>query len=196
MIWIIIGASCSGKTSFIKNTWFGNSIGLEKIDLLPYTITSDAILLGKYIGIESRIVGCDKMSRMAYHKVGEQVKKLLDEYPNKDIVMDGDKITENTVLRDLIGLNENITLLLITCSKNVSIKRNEKHGYKNTSSLKATYTKSKNIFLRYKDNVHSAKFIITDDFKESDFKEFCLNTANFQDKDKFEEYISKQLSLF
>lgn len=176
MIYVIIGASCSGKTSFIKNTWLVNDKPIEQKDLIHYTITSNAILLGRYIENE-RICGCDRISRKNIKDIVEQVRRLVDEYGNeKDIVLDGDRITLSSIMDGLLSIGNNITMLLITCSQTTSINRNLANGFTNTRFHKAVCTKAMNLFKKYSDKVDTAKYIFTDNFVVDDFIHFDIKS--------------------
>ena len=47
MIYLIVGASCSGKTSFTYNSFLKGKEFTQTKDILDYCETNDTILLGK-----------------------------------------------------------------------------------------------------------------------------------------------------
>lgn len=176
MIYVIVGASCSGKTTFIKNTWSPNEKAIEEKDIIHYTITQDAILIGRYMS-DKRLCGCDRISRCMTKRICEQVKRLLKKYGKiKNIVLDGDRITLSSIMDELLTFENDVTLLLITCSQEISIQRNLENGYSNKKVLKAVYTKSLNFFEKYYDKVKTAMYIYTDGFSENDFKHFNIDS--------------------
>lgn len=181
MIYLIIGPSCSGKSTFIKNTWIRNSkIKEEGKQILPYTIVDDAILLGKYFyDSDTRTVGGDRVERLAWEKIVEWIKTISNIYPQKDVVIDGFKALTYKSMEDIVRTFNNIHLILITCSRETSIIRNIKCGSKSKySSLKAAYTISHKLFAQYRNKVQKSNYIFTDNFDEKDFKDFEKKIIN------------------
>ena len=190
MIYIVIGGSCCGKTSFVKNTWL-NGKGLEpKRDILSYVETDEAIVLGKYSNIDGRErSGTDTISRSQVRFIGAQVEKLIHRHGNKDIVLEGDKATSRKVFDAILELNIPVQLILLHCDSQLSISRHRE--YPTTVSdtmLKAMLTRSKNIFVEYKERMNGIE-IDTSDFTPEDFKTFSL----FNYKDYIKDNNSNKL---
>lgn len=189
MIYCILGASCAGKSTFIKNSWFNtSSLKRESKDILTYTETDNAFLLGKYINTDSRLIGCDRLPRLSWKVVDQQIKHFNSMDCNKNIVLDGHKVLSRYSLDKITTIGLPVTLLLITCDVNVSIQRNIKNGFKGTTILKATHTLASRLFMEYKNKVKYAEIINTNEFTENDFKTFGLNTMSnylYNDNDVF-----------
>lgn len=189
MIYLIIGGSCCGKTSFVKNTWLKDKSFETKKDILTYVETDDAIILGKYSNIDGRErSGTDTISRSQVSLIGEQVMRFVS--GEKDIVLDGDKATSRKLLDLLLSLSE-VRLILIHCNIELSLKRNhEQKTIVNEATLKRILSKAKNIFVEYRDRTQGFE-INTSEFAIEDFKTFSLyNYKEFIKED------NNELTLF
>ena len=189
MIYLIIGGSCCGKTSFVKNSWLkGTSFETNK-DILTYVETKDVIILGKYSNIDSRErSGTDTISRSQVSLIGEQVFRLFEK--GKDIVLEGDKATSRKLFDTLLSLGE-VKLILIHCDTHVSLQRNkEQNTIVKESTLKAILTKARNIFDEYKTIMNGVE-IDTTHFSIEDFKQFSI--CNYE---KYTEQDNTLLTLF
>lgn len=171
MIYIIIGGSCCGKTSFVKNSWLKGEEFQVKKDLLPYTETKKTLLLGRYINVEERErSGSDTISRSQIHLINEQIDRFLTK--GKDIILEGDKITSRKILDNL--LQYSTKLILIHCNLEVSLYRNKQNStIVKSPTLKASLTKAKNIFIEYRDRMDGIS-IDTTYFSLDDFKDYNL----------------------
>lgn len=172
MIYLIIGGSCCGKTSFVKNTWLKGKSFETKKDILTYVETDNAIILGKYSNIDGRErSGTDTISRSQVSLIGEQVKSLVGY--DKDIVLDGDKATSRKLFDFLLSLDKT-QLILIHCDATLSLQRNyEQNTIVSEATLKRILSKAKNIFGEYKDKMNGI-CIDTSKFTIEDFKAFSL----------------------
>ena len=181
MIYLLIGGSCCGKTSFVKNTWLKDKDFESHRDILPYVETDEAIILGKYSNIDGRErSGTDTISRSQVGLIGEQVKRLIGK--GKDIVLEGDKATSRKVFDLLLSIDE-VQLILIHCDISISLKRNEENNtIVKSSILKAILTKAKNIYVEYRDRMNGFE-IDTSNFSIEDFKRYSLHN--------YTEYIRK-----
>lgn len=177
MIYLIIGGSCCGKTSFVKNTWLKGHSFENKKDILPYVETKSVFLLGKYNNIEGRErAGSDTISRSQISLIVKQVKNLLN--GKKDVVLEGDKVTSRKILEQLLQISD-VTLILIYCDHETSLERNRAlSSIAKPSTLKASLTKAKNIYVEYKDKMDGFS-IDTTLFKVEDFQNFSL--YNYRD---------------
>lgn len=146
MIYIIIGQSGSGKTTFVKQKFlFGETKIIE--DVIPYTVCGNIAALGRY-GIGKRTEGTDTLS----YNSQERIKELLPILMKKgyDIVMEGDRINTPTMFEYIKSLKTEVKLYLVKCSILTSMERLQASGSMITISfVKATKTKAKRNFLRY-----------------------------------------------
>ena len=174
MIYIIVGASCAGKTSFTKNSFIGTRECKEFKELITVTENENYYLIGNYLR-EGRTLGSDTVNRVDIPLIGPQVKLLLesDEYDhNKDIVLEGDKITSRPLFNFLLSLGVPIKLFLINVSPEISYERNMKNGSRcSFSHLKAVTHKALNIFNEYKDRMNGT---MVDASEVSDFTTFSM----------------------
>ena len=189
MIYIIIGGSCCGKTSFVKNTWLKGSYFETKKDILSYVETEKAIILGKYSNIDGRErSGTDTISRSQVSLIGEQVKRLY--VKDKDIVLEGDKATSRKLFDALLSLGK-VKLILIHCDVYLSLQRNkEQNTIVKESTLKAILTKARNIFEEYKTRMDGIE-IDTTNFIVEDFKQYSM-----RDYDKYKKQTNTLVTLF
>lgn len=172
MVYIIIGGSRAGKTQVTINSFIGNSEIIEKRDLIPYSETENYILLGKYKRTERR-KGTDLVSRKDIPKFYEQILRLKDK--GKDIVIEGDKITSDTLFGQLYEGKIDCKLYFVKCSAETSIRRCREHNDNFTeSNLKALITKCKNRFNKWK-TVFDGEIIDTD--KKVDFTKISIKDA-------------------
>lgn len=173
MIYLVIGGSCAGKSTFTKKRFLNGKDYQEHRDLLPYIETSDSIIIGS-IKENSRRFGTDTINRRYINLIVEQVKRLLEK--NKDIVLEGDRIVNRNIFNDLIETKEKIKLYLIDVSLETCLKRNQEiNTISSESHLKGLITKSKNIFEEYKDILDGE--IISSEPKEIEI----IETNNFRD---------------
>lgn len=181
MIYLIIGGSCCGKTSFCKNTWLKDCEFELKKDLLFYIETPKVFLIGKYKNVDGRErAGTDTISRSQIGLFFEQVKRLLDK--GKDVVLEGDKAVSRKLFDKLLELSS-VKLILITSNYKKSIERNIQNStIVKESTLKSICTKANNIFKEYK-SLMDGEYIDTSMFSIDDFKTFSLYN--------YKEYMNK-----
>ena len=173
MVYLIVGGSCSGKTSFVKNKFLNNAKGEMKKDILPYYETENTILIGVYDGNKGRTNGTDRINRKDIPKFAEQIIKFYNENPKKDIVLEGTKIISRPLWNNLILNNIQCKVILIYCSAETSIKRNRINNSTNTDrNLKAVCTASLNIYNEYKDIFNG---IIVNSENVKDFSTFGID---------------------
>lgn len=149
MIYVIIGQSGSGKTSFVKEKFLTQPCMIRK-DILPITVSGKYIALGKYeIGI--RTEGTDTLSYSAAPKIKQQISRLK----GKDIIMEGDRITNAGIMKFLAASGEPVKMFLVCCSLKTSMERLRAAGSTiNPAFVKATKTKSKKLFLEFGPRFH------------------------------------------
>ena len=177
MIYLIVGASCSGKTSFTYNSFIKGREFKQCKDILDYAETDSTILLGKWIS-DSRTKGSDTINRQDIHLICPQVLNLLEK-TTKDIVLEGDKITSRTVFNQIRDLNVPCKLYLIKVSPEVSYLRNVNNNSRcSYSHLKAVTTKAENIFSEYRD-VFDGEEVNTNNVSREDFN--ILSKDNYKD---------------
>lgn len=145
MIYIIIGQSGAGKTTFTKQNFLKEPIEIIE-DVITYSRSLNGICaLGKY-GIGKRTEGTDTLSYSAKNKIKLQLKKLK----GKDILLEGDRINNREIFDFISTLGDEVKLYLITCSLKTSMERLRAAGSSITLTfVRATKTKSKKMFLEY-----------------------------------------------
>lgn len=146
MIYIIIGQSGSGKTTFVKQKFLSGDKRVVE-DIVPYTVCGNVAALGRY-GIEKRTEGTDTLS----YNSQERIKELLPVLIKKgyDIVMEGDRINTPDMFEYVKSLGQEVKLYLVKCSLLTSMERLQAAGSTITMTfVKATKTKAKRNFLRY-----------------------------------------------
>ena len=170
MIYLIIGGSCAGKSSFVKNSFLKNAqqIDIYK-DILTITETEKTILIGPYDN-KQRKAGTDFVARQHVKYIGEQVERLLSK--NKDIVLEGTKIVSRPLFDFIKSLNVEVKLILISITAETSFIRNQQNNSTiSFKTIKSEVTKANNIFNEYAD-CFNGEIIVTDDI--DDFTNFDI----------------------
>ena len=147
MIFVIIGQAGAGKTSFVKRQFLQGKLEVVE-DLVTYTTNGKYCAMGKYnVGI--RCEGTDTLSYSAGEAIRRQVEKLVMQ--GKHIVLEGDRINNAAMMKFLMRYSEHVQLVLVYCSITESMRRLRAAGSDITPAfVKATKTKSKNNFLKYR----------------------------------------------
>ena len=173
MIYIIVGPSCAGKTSFIMNTWLKGKQRKDLNDLMMLCETDEAFLLGNW-SAEVRSKWLDRISRKQISLIPEQVKRLIGK--GKDIVLDGDKAVGQKIFEELLATKEKCQLYWIKCSAEESIRRNRVNGSTlKDGRIKAVATKAENIFWKFAPDMRGG-IILTEN--PPVWNEFSLETSN------------------
>lgn len=147
MIFIIIGQSGSGKTTFVRKRFLTGELSIVE-DIVPYTTNGEYCAIGKY-GIGIRTEGTDTLSYDAGEKIRRQIRKLLDE--GKNVVIEGDRINNRATFATIALMNVPAKLFLVVCSLETSLQRLRAAGSKITPTfVKATKTRSRNNFLKWR----------------------------------------------
>lgn len=154
MIYLIIGPSCSGKTQIVTNSFIGNSeISCYK-DLVKITKSDTSLLIGDYTS-NNKVRGTDRISRSQLKLIAPQIIKLFNEY-DLNIVAKGINVCWSFVLDELLPYKDNVKLIYMDCSKEMSLARNEKINPDfNRSWFKSVWTRSNNIFNKYSQEYNS-----------------------------------------
>lgn len=181
MIYILIGQSCAGKTSFLRNTWLDESARIINVDgfNIPVTETDDALFIGDYINVKRLNCGLDCVSRAQYSLLLPLVCELYKR--GKDIVLDGEPIYSHPFFDGILEKGFDVKLYFIRCSLSTSIKRNvadEGKGRqhlepKHFKVLKTLSTKSENLYGDYAKRMNG-EVIDTDNIE--DFTKFSMKT--------------------
>ena len=143
---IVIGASGSGKTTYIKNKY----LTPEHLDTNPEKLIkccSDGktLLFGHY-RINQRCCGCDTLSMGILPALINFIPKIIDKY--ETIVFDGDRINCKRFFDFIKSLKNEVELVLLSCPLSTSLARRQNTGSKASESfVRATLTKSNNMAL-------------------------------------------------
>lgn len=150
MIYVVIGQSGSGKTTFVKKRFLNGP--LESLDKrqypIPVTKCGEIYAIGRY-GIGIRTEGTDATDKMnGLPKIIQTVRKLVAE--GKDVVMEGDRCNNDIMFSFLATLEVPVHLYLTTCSIATSLTRLRAAGSGITDKfVKCTRTKARNRFLKW-----------------------------------------------
>ena len=145
MFYIVIGQSGSGKTTFVRERFLKGAEPEVYEDIIPLTRAGNYILLGKY-GIDIRTEGPDTLPYNAAPKIKEQLRRLK----GKNVVLEGDRITNSGMMQYIAALGEPTKLYLVKCKLGTSMKRLRAAGSSITPQfVKATRSKSRNIFIEW-----------------------------------------------
>lgn len=173
MIYIIVGPSHAGKTSFTANSFIKGEIQYYK-DIVGVTECDTCYLIGNY-AIDKRARGSDTVARQHIKFIVDQVDKLVAKNDGKDIVLEGDKICSRNIFNHLKKYD--CKLYYIKCSVETSILRNKAfNSTVNDSVLKRTATKAKNFYIEYAEDF-DGEMIETDAIQ--DFTQFSKDNPKF-----------------
>ena len=173
MIYVIVGPSHAGKTSFTVNSFMDPSAKPYK-DIVWITECEKSFLIGNYC-IEKRARGSDYISRQDIVKIKDQIQKLFETSP-KDIVLEGDKICSSKIMNKIMEIGAPCKMYYIKCSLNTSIQRNM--AFNSTVSrqlLQTVASKARNLYQRYS-GVFDGEYVETDDIR--DFTKFCKDSTD------------------
>ena len=148
MIYVVIGQSGAGKTTFCKSKFLLKD--LEPVEDYPVACTRSGNIyaIGKY-GIGIRTEGTDTLSYSALPKIIQTVKDLIRN-GHINILMEGDRINNDKMFLFLSMLNIPVKLYLIQCSIPTSLSRLRKSGSKIMETfIKTTRTKAIKRFLKW-----------------------------------------------
>lgn len=146
MIYIIIGQSGSGKTTFTKNRFLTGQTTIVE-DEIPYTLCGNTAALGRY-NIGKRTEGTDTLSYNSQAKIKNLLPRLIKQ--GFDVVMEGDRINTPDMFNYIRSLGEDVKLYLVKCSILTSMERLQAAGSTITITfVKATKTKAKRNFIRF-----------------------------------------------
>lgn len=152
-IYIIIGASCAGKSSLTRNTWIRGREFKQYKDIVWVSELDDCFLIGKYDYPNRNRHGSDTISKADIKKILPQIEKII-ETTDKDVVLEGVQITQRPLWNALIqdGYKDLIQLIYVDCSVETSIKRAcSDNRITNDSMLKSMHTRCVNIYNEYMD---------------------------------------------
>lgn len=163
MIYIVVGQSGAGKTTFCKENIIKPPYQNKK-DIVKITIGENNVVgIGDY-GVGKRCEGTDTIPYNFQSKIIKQIKKLADE--EKNILIEGDRITTRAVMESLKIIPVEKKMYLVTCKLGTSLKRLRRAGSKITIPfIKTTKTKSKRLYMDYGSDFNG-EIINTEDSKE------------------------------
>lgn len=148
MLYIVIGQSGAGKTSYVKDRW-AQGQGVIQMTPIPHTLYDDGktILLGKY-GIGIRTEGTDTLPYTILPKALQFINSM---HRQADIIVEGDRINSTKFFDFVIAHRIPAKLILLTCTESESITRLRVAGSKITPKfVKGTKTKSRNHYMKYR----------------------------------------------
>lgn len=195
MIYVIIGPSCSGKSTLVVNTFIKGHECKEFKDVLPVCETESAFLVGKWFD-KRRVKGLDRISRAEIPKIIDQVKRLLP--IGKDIILEGDKIASRKFFQELLETGVQCQLLWCKCSKETSVSRARKNGStQQESSIKAVAQKAENIFYEFAAEMNGG-IIDTEALEDGDWEDFSIKNSypEFPYKDAGKRDCREDFAIF
>lgn len=186
MVYLIIGPSCAGKTSYTVNTFIHGQKIREYRDLIPVSECDNCLLIGKYI-TSNRTKGTDRVSRKDIPKISEQVLRLVPQ--GRDIILEGDKICSQKIFDELKSKTD-CKLIYVCCSLATTIERNMRNNSLcKESHLRTVATKAKNLFWKY-ESIFDGEIVETDSVKDFS-KLHAGNCVNISYKSSTREWYRK-----
>ncbi len=159
MIHVVIGQSGAGKTTHVKGLYIPAGLTVRETPL-PHTVTeAGVILIGRY-GIARRCEGTDTLSMSIGPRLRKVLPALVIQAPV--LVMEGDRINNQTMLSYVLSLGEKVHLTLITTPLKTSLLRLREAGSRITLPfLRATRTKSHRNFALFSSRAEQSEIIRT-----------------------------------
>lgn len=124
-IYVIVGNSHAGKTSFTRNTFFRGREGILKKDIMYYTEFPDCYVLGRYNCGTRCKEGTGVLERK---QVGNFAKQILALYKDRDIVIEGMRAVSRPMMNALIEAGCRLKLIWMKISPEVCMERTRKWG--------------------------------------------------------------------
>lgn len=202
MIYIILGGSRAGKTTFTINT-FLRCESSEYKDLITLTETDSAILFGTYRS-DDRRKGTDTTNRKDILVYFSQIEKLKEK--KKDIVLEGTRVS-GKLLQQLFVSGYDVQLIWIKASPNKILERNRNAGNTQTTHhFIAEVTKAQYAFWRYallcngviydtdsinepeeweNFDINSPRIEVNERLWFSEFRNFCLKSDTVNSSEDF-----------
>lgn len=125
-VYVVIGISHSGKSSFVRNTFIRGRVPELKRDLMPYSELDDCCLIGRYDTGEKRRDGTDSIERKMVGVLAQQVMNLSSY--GKPIVLEGMRCISRPMMNSLLANGFHPTLIWLKCSVETSANRNNAWG--------------------------------------------------------------------
>jgi len=157
-IYLVIGASGSGKTTYIENNIINDKqLTDNMLDEIKVCTTNDnGLLLGHYTTVEHRCKGCDTLSMSILQDLITLTKKLINENQYDYIVFDGDRINTKKFFEVLNPYKEQVEVIFLATNKETILERVPDI---NESFMKATRTKTSRNVVFLKNNGFEVKTI-------------------------------------
>ena len=171
-VYLIIGCSHSGKSSYVKNTFIRGRECVSSRDLMLLTEFDDCILIGRYDAGVGRRGGTDSVERKQVGLFGQQIVKLLSR--GKDIVLEGVRCISRPMMKVLDENGIKPKILWLKISPETSMKRQIAFGNQNPS-LKITssdFKKCENFMRDFRGKVET---MIVDTESCEDFSKLSRN---------------------
>ena len=184
MIYIIIGCSCSGKSTLVKNTFLNEPIIKFYKDITQVTETEHYFLIGNY-QTNKRRVGTDTLERKDIKFIGEQINKLYG--LGKDIIAEGTRCCTHNLMNTLLKYKDCKLIYLDTSIEN-SLERNVKLGYTSSDkSLKHDVTMCRNFWNKYGSLLNGVRIDTNeiDDFSEFKYSNELVNNYKIKENTIF-----------
>jgi len=147
-IYIIVGASCAGKTTIVSNNFLNDDTFDEYKDIVWVSETPKYYIIGRY-SIDKRTKGTDAIARQDYYKIPDQVFRLLEK-GDKPVVIEGLHFCMHKFFEQIVNSNAKCKMILVECDLQTSIDRNAENGATiSDSRLKGFRTMSRNFYDKY-----------------------------------------------
>jgi hypothetical protein len=120
-------------------------------------------------------MGSDTIAKQHIHLIPEQIKRLLENNPGKDIVVDGNKCSSRPIFNAIMKLvpSSQLKLYWIKCTPEVSYIRNKRNDSTcSFTHLKSVCTRTMNLFFDYEDKMNGE---IIDTTNITDFSTFSID---------------------
>jgi len=140
---IAIGASASGKTTYLKKHFVPEGGKNKAEGLVKYYQFDNNIAIGHYY-IDKRCEGCDTLSYAVMPKLVNFLQESYCKNKHNTIIMDGDRIASKKFFQFLQILDVPVEIFYFSCSLATSLQR---RGDNSIKFVKTTATKSKNLLL-------------------------------------------------
>lgn len=185
MIYVVIGQSGSGKTTFVKEHFIRNETP-ENFweDEIRLCRAGEVLLFGHY-GVGIRTEGTDRIAKHLWRRILEVLEEAYLNWDYRDIVLEGDRVSGFGMLEGLLPFKEDVRIHCMVCSIATSAERLNRDSH---TFIKCSQTKALRRFEYCRNLGMDVHLYVNEDYRKPEnsldgFRRFCLSMLETGDVD-------------